>query len=52
MAILSGGVHDGDTVRVDVAVDGSQLALTSAGPTAAEGPDDDDDVIEAELIED
>ncbi|BDZ40189.1 hypothetical protein GCM10025863_28030 [Microbacterium suwonense] len=28
-ALLSGSVHDGDTVRVDVAVDGSGLALTS-----------------------
>ncbi|GAA3936935.1 ATP-dependent Clp protease ATP-binding subunit [Microbacterium soli] len=30
-ALLSGAVHDGDTVRVDVAVDGSGLALTSDG---------------------
>jgi len=53
MAILSGGVRDGDTVRVDVAVDGSQLVLTSTGPSASESPsDDDDDVIEAELLED
>lgn len=29
-ALLSGGVRDGDTVRVDVAADGSGLALTSA----------------------
>ena len=36
MAILGGGVHDGDVVRVDVAADGSELALTSAGP-AGEG---------------
>jgi len=28
-ALLSGGVRDGDTVRVDVAADGSGLALTS-----------------------
>ncbi|MDJ1114215.1 ATP-dependent Clp protease ATP-binding subunit [Microbacterium dauci] len=28
MALLSGGIHDGDTVRVDVAVDGSGLALS------------------------
>jgi ATP-dependent Clp protease ATP-binding subunit ClpB len=28
-ALLSGGVHDGDTVRVDVAADGSGLVLTS-----------------------
>ncbi|WP_435747961.1 ATP-dependent Clp protease ATP-binding subunit [Microbacterium sp. PMB16] len=27
-ALLSGNVHDGDTVRVDVAVDGTGLALT------------------------
>ena len=32
MAILSGGVHDGDLVRVDVAADGSSLVLTSSGP--------------------
>ncbi|GAB3596388.1 ATP-dependent Clp protease ATP-binding subunit [Microbacterium tumbae] len=30
-ALLSGGVRDGDTVRVDVAADGSGLVLTSAG---------------------
>lgn len=29
-ALLSGGVHDGDTVLVDVAADGSGLVLTSA----------------------
>jgi ATP-dependent Clp protease ATP-binding subunit ClpB len=53
MAILSGGVHDGDTVRVDVAVDGSQLVLTSAGPAVPEaGFGGDDEVIEAELMED
>ena len=28
-AILSGGVRDGDTVRVDVAADGSTLAILS-----------------------
>ncbi|MEJ1087985.1 AAA family ATPase [Microbacterium sp. Mu-80] len=28
-ALLSGGVHDGDTVRVDVSADGSGLVLTS-----------------------
>jgi ATP-dependent Clp protease ATP-binding subunit ClpB len=49
MALLSGGVHDGDIVRVDVAVDGSQLVLTSTGPTP---PDEaSDDVIEAELLD-
>ena len=52
MAILSGGVHDGDLVRVDVAADGSALVLTSSGPTAAAEDDADDDVIEAELLED
>ena len=51
MAILSGGVHDGDLVRVDVAADGGQLVLTSEGP-ADSGPAPDDDVVEAELIED
>ncbi|MFT4219294.1 MAG: AAA family ATPase [Microbacterium sp.] len=45
MAILSGGVRDGDVVRTDVAADGSQLVLTSEGPAEV------DDVIEAELIE-
>jgi ATP-dependent Clp protease ATP-binding subunit ClpB len=53
MAILSGGVHDGDLVRVDVAADGSSLVLTSSGPAAAsESEADEDDVIEAELLED
>ncbi|HYI50571.1 MAG TPA: AAA family ATPase [Microbacterium sp.] len=51
MAILSGGVHDGDLVRVDVAADASTLVLTSSGPAAA--PENtDDEVIEAELLED
>ncbi|MGA6128673.1 MULTISPECIES: ATP-dependent Clp protease ATP-binding subunit [unclassified Microbacterium] len=49
MALLSGGVHDGDVVRVDVAVDGSQLVLTSSGPAPAEPGEDD--VIEAELLD-
>ncbi|WP_413354514.1 ATP-dependent Clp protease ATP-binding subunit [Microbacterium sp. 1P06AB] len=49
MALLSGGVHDGDVVRVDVAVDGSQLVLTSSGPTPPE--ESSDDVIEAELLD-
>ncbi|MFC7925684.1 ATP-dependent Clp protease ATP-binding subunit [Microbacterium laevaniformans] len=56
MALLSGGVRDGDLVRVDVAADGSSLVLTSAGAAPAEGADaaasDDDDVIEAELLDD
>ncbi len=50
MAILAGGVHDGDVVKVDVASDGESLVLTSAGP-AAEQSDLDDDVIEAEIVE-
>ena len=57
-ALLSGRVHDGDIVRVDVAADGSGLVLTSAGAapderadaSASTGPDDD--VIEAELLDD
>lgn len=56
MALLSGGVRDGDLVRVDVAADGSSLVLTSAGAAPDEGTDaaasDDDDVIEAELLDD
>jgi len=36
-------------VRVDVAVDGSQLVLTSSGPTPPE--ESSDDVIEAELLD-
>ncbi|WP_345751647.1 ATP-dependent Clp protease ATP-binding subunit [Microbacterium rhizophilus] len=51
LAILSGGVRDGDTVRVDVATDGSQLAVTSDG-RAAQAEDEDDDVIDAEIVED
>ncbi|MEI2269525.1 MULTISPECIES: ATP-dependent Clp protease ATP-binding subunit [unclassified Microbacterium] len=49
MALLSGGVHDADVVRVDVAVDGSQLVLTSSGPTPPE--ESGDDTIEAELLD-
>ncbi|MFL0410351.1 ATP-dependent Clp protease ATP-binding subunit [Microbacterium paludicola] len=49
-AILSGGVRDGDTVRVDVASDGSQLTLVSEGQAPA--ADEDDDVIDAEIVED
>ena len=56
MALLSGGVRDGDLVRVDVAADGSSLVLTSAGAAPDESGDaaasDDDDVIEAELLDD
>jgi len=46
MAILAGGVRDGDLVRVGVDAGGAQLVLTSEGPVAAP-----DEVIEAELIE-
>ncbi|MDT3329194.1 AAA family ATPase [Microbacterium sp. KSW-18] len=49
MALLSGGVHDADVVRVDVAVDGSQLVLTSNGPSPPE--ESGDDTIEAELLD-
>ena len=52
MAILSGGVHDGDTVRVDVAADGSSLVLTRDGQGAADSSPGDDEVIEAILEED
>jgi len=51
MAILAGGVHDGDLVKVDVASDGESLVLTSAGPADEQGDVDDDDVIEAEIVE-
>ncbi|UBH04693.1 chaperone protein ClpB [Leucobacter sp. Psy1] len=53
--LLGGEVHDGDTVRVDVADDGDALTLTSEGPTQSPtaGPvPGDDDVIEAELLDD
>ncbi|MGO2050813.1 MAG: ATP-dependent Clp protease ATP-binding subunit, partial [Microbacterium sp.] len=46
-ALLSGRVRDGDTVRVELAADGSELVLMSDAPPAA-----DDDVVEAELIDD
>ena len=57
MALLSGGVRDGDIVRVDVGADGSGLVLTSAGAapeerTDASASDPADDVIEAELPDD
>ena len=56
MALLSGGVRDGDVVRVDVDASGAQLALSSDGPAVPAGGgasvDADDDVIEAELLED
>jgi len=51
-AIEAGRVHDGDVVRVDVAADGSSLALTSEGKPAPEIDDiDDDEAIEAILEE-
>lgn len=52
MAILAGGVRDGDVVRVDVASDGASLVLTSDGPAAAPAVDDEDEVIEAVLEDD
>lgn len=58
MALLSGGVRDGDIVRVDVGADGSGLVLTSAGAAPEERTDAsasdpaDDDVIEAEQLDD
>lgn len=56
MALLSGGVRDGDLVRVDIDASGAQLALSSDGPAVPAGggasSDADDDVIEAELLED
>ncbi|MFB8188473.1 ATP-dependent Clp protease ATP-binding subunit [Microbacterium sp. NPDC055988] len=51
-ALLSGGVRDGDTVRVDVGADGAGLVLTSTTPEPAPEPEEDDDVIEAELLDD
>ncbi|WP_082682595.1 ATP-dependent Clp protease ATP-binding subunit [Microbacterium oxydans] len=56
-ALLSGNVHDGDTVRVDVAADGMGLVLTSTTPepeadSDSDSDSDEDDVIEAELLED
>ncbi len=57
MALLSGGVRDGDIVRVDVGADGSGLVLTSSGAapeerTDASASDPADDVVEAELLDD
>ncbi|MBS1675213.1 MAG: AAA family ATPase [Actinobacteria bacterium] len=53
-ALLSGNVHDGDLVRVDMSADGSGLVLTSDGSAAAEASagGSDDDTIEAELLDD
>jgi ATP-dependent Clp protease ATP-binding subunit ClpB len=53
MAILAGGVRDGDVVRVDVAADGSGLTLISEGPAPSPDlPVEEDEVIEAELLDD
>jgi len=65
MALLAGGVRDGDLVKVDVAADGSGLVLTSAGAApgtagtdsgvgsaSGSGGSDTEDVIEAELLDD
>ncbi|SIT86323.1 ATP-dependent Clp protease ATP-binding subunit [Microbacterium sp. RU33B] len=43
MALLSGGVRDGDVVRVDVEASGASLVLTSDGPQ--------EEIVEAELID-
>ncbi|AZH80046.1 ATP-dependent chaperone ClpB [Microbacterium sp. Y-01] len=51
-ALLSGNVKDGDTVRVDVAADGSGLVLTATTPDPEPSSADEDDVIEAELLDD
>ncbi len=50
MALLAGRVRDGDVVRVDMAADGSTLALASEGPVVVDDVADDD-VIEAEIVE-
>ena len=50
-AILSGEVRDGDAVRVAVATDGDGLVLTSEGSVPATSTPDDEDVIEAELLD-
>ncbi|QIK63653.1 AAA domain-containing protein [Leucobacter viscericola] len=51
-AILSGEAHDGDTVRVDVASDGSALTLEALRTPQPGFPGDPDEVIEAELLDD
>ncbi|WP_433675128.1 ATP-dependent Clp protease ATP-binding subunit [Microbacterium gorillae] len=49
--ILSGNVRDGSLVTVDVAADGQGLALTSATAAPVPPVSDDDDVVDAEIIE-
>jgi ATP-dependent Clp protease ATP-binding subunit ClpB len=51
-ALLSGEVRDGSLVSVDVASDGDSLALENQGPVPSADVSDDDDVIEAELLDD
>ena len=54
MALLSGGVRDGDTVMVALADDGESLSVAKAdvlveeGDAGAEG----DDIVDAEIIDD
>jgi len=55
MALLSGGVHDGDLVKVDVDAAGAGLVLTSSGQSPAHDSASAsvaDDVVEAELLDD
>jgi ATP-dependent Clp protease ATP-binding subunit ClpB len=49
--ILSGNVRDGSMVTVDVAADGQGLALTSAASAPVPPMSEDDDVVDAEIIE-
>ncbi len=49
--ILSGNVRDGSMVTVDVAADGQGLALTSAAASPVAPTSEDDDVVDAEIIE-
>ncbi len=52
MALLAGGVRDGDVVRVDVDASGNSLVLTSDGPAPENEGSRDEDVIEAVIDED
>ncbi|WP_402844620.1 ATP-dependent Clp protease ATP-binding subunit [Microbacterium sp. GXS0129] len=49
--ILSGNVRDGSMVTVDVAADGQGLALTSTAAAPVPPVSEDDDVVDAEIIE-